>query len=383
MSVFSFKAAFAYPNFIGKGYHSCLTCHFNPFGNGPLNDYGRGVAASGLAGRLFINDKTTDEDLSNRSSFLFQRPSAKSIIKPAIDYRGVTLNPDVANEDSEEKYLNMQMDASISAEWGKQKEYIASFTYSVVPDNTIPNGKVEYNVKAGESLHYSREHYFGYKFSPNMGLYVGKMDKVYGIRIVDHTAYSRFYTGNTQYGATHGVVFHLGQEKYDFGIQAFIGDLQKEKEYRSQGFASKYEYSITDKIRLGASLLRQTNDSDDTSTAYAFITKMGIGKGSSLMYEYGRVLTKTNSDGLTITSQYMLLQNHIYLTRGLYFLTTYQQYIKDTSGAAESHVIAPGIQYFPMQRIELRLDLQNRKVYETGSVQKDTWTYLGQVHLWF
>lgn len=375
--------ALAYPQFIGKGYHACLTCHYNPFGNGPLNDYGRGVAASGLAGRLFAGKKTTDEMLSNRSGFFFNKPSNKNIIKPSLDYRGVALNRNIADENSEEEWLNMQMDASISAEWGRQKEYIATFTYSVIPSNSLPAGKSEYEVEAGEDLTFSREHYFGYKFTPSMGIYIGKMDKVYGIRIVDHTAASRRYTRNSQYGATHGAVLHMGGEKYDFGFQIYIGDQEKVEESRTEGFTTKFEYSVTDNTRMGLSFLRDTDFNDNEKTAYAFINKMRIGKGSSLMYELGQVVTQLATGDEPTTEQYMLLQNHIYLTRGLYFMMTYQQYIDDTSGASENHVIAPGIQWFPMQRVEIRFDLQNRKSYSTGFALEDTWTYLGQLHLWF
>lgn len=375
--------AYTYPQFIGKGYHACLTCHYNPFGNGPLNDYGRGVAASGLAGRLFIGKKTTDEMLSNRSGFFFNAPNSKSIISPSLDYRGVSLNRNIADETSEDQWINMQMDASVSAEWGRQKQYIATFTYSVVPSNSLPSGNADYEVKAGEDLTFSREHYFGYKFTPSMGVYLGKMDKVFGIRIVDHTAASRRITRNSQYGATHGLVFHWGGEKFDFGLQSYIGDLQKIEESRTEGFASKIEYSVTDDTRLGISLLVDKDFNDNEKTAYALINKMRIGKGSSLLYEFGQVRTTQASDSTVTTEQYMLLQNHIYIMRGLYFMMTYQQYIDDTSGASEDHVLAPGIQYFPMQRVELRLDLQNRKSYQTEIASEDTWTTLGQLHLWF
>lgn len=378
--VFSITA-YSYPNFIGKGYHNCLTCHYNPFGNGPLNDYGRGVAASGLAGRLFINKKTTDEDLSNRSSFLFGKPDKSWIVKPALDYRGATLQRPLQTDETEETWINMQLDASLSAEFGKNKDIIATYTYSVVPANSLPAGSAAYGVAAGEDLVFSREHYIGYKVNPSLRVYLGKMDKVFGIRVPDHTAYSRRFSGNTQYDATHGAMVHWGKEKFDLGAQYFIGDQEKESDYQSSGFSGKYEHSVSDNVRLGVSLLNESYDTRDT-TAYSFLTKMGVGKGSSVMFELGRV-TNTPSSGDPTTLQYIFLQNHYYLTRGLYFLTTYEQYVPNTEETAENHAIAPGIQYFPMQRVEIRADLINRKSYSTTSATKDEWEFLGQVHLWF
>ena len=376
--------AHAYPNFIGKGYHACLTCHYNPFGNGPLNDYGRGVAASALAGRLFVSDSTSDEDLSNRSGFLFSKPDPKSVFKPALDYRGGNINSSLETDDPQEKYVNMQIDATATANWGKQKEYIATFTYSVVPSNSLPAGQADYDVAAGEDLTFSREHYFGYRFSNNsQGIYVGKMDIVYGIRIPNHTAFSRSSTGNDQYAASHGVVYHLGSEKFDLGLQYFLGDFEKVEEARSSGFAGKYEHSVTSNSRLGVSYLNSTNNNDDETSAYALIAKMGIGKGSSLMYEFGQKVNTISSTGLSTTSQYMFLQKHFYVKRGLYILMTYEQFVADTSGAAESHRISPGIQWFPIQRVEIRADLTNSKQYETNVATNDSWAFLGQVHLWF
>lgn len=373
--------AYSYPNFIGKGYHNCLTCHYNPFGSGPLNDYGRGVAASAISGRFLINKTTTDEALSNRSGFLFNKPSKTSNIRPSFDYRGATLRRGLDTSNPQEVWINMQMDASITAEFGVKKKYITSFTYSIVPSNSLPGGQPEFDVAPGEDLMYSREHYFGMKVRPNLSVYLGKMDKVFGIRVPDHTAFSRSKTGNNQYGATHGATLHFGKEKFDLGVQAFIGDLEKEKEYRFTGISSKYEHSISDKVRLGVSFLHEDSENQQ-NLAYSMLTKMAIGKGSSLMLEMGRV--QSTPEGLdTTTEQYIFLQNHFYLARGLYFLTTYEQFIPDTTTTSEYHNFAPGIQYFPMQRIELRADLITTKIYSAGSAAQDAWSFLGQVHLWF
>jgi len=47
------QSAKAYPNFIGHGYTSCINCHYNPFGGGPLTDYARAVAATTISSRNF------------------------------------------------------------------------------------------------------------------------------------------------------------------------------------------------------------------------------------------------------------------------------------------------------------------------------------------
>src|SRR5690348_9126957 len=74
VSFFTEISAQAYPSFIGFGYTTCMTCHYNPHGGGQLTDYGRALFASEIAAKPFWNLSATDDQLANTSSFLFQQP---------------------------------------------------------------------------------------------------------------------------------------------------------------------------------------------------------------------------------------------------------------------------------------------------------------------
>lgn len=373
--------AFAYPQYIGKGYHACLTCHYNPFGNGPLNDYGRGVAATALAGRFLVSDDTSNETLSERSGFLFNTPKNK-FFRPAFDYRGMQLKRGLETDEPTEKFYHMQMDVNGTFLFGKDQSTIVSITYGVVPSNTLANGKAEYDVEKGEDLWYSREHYVGHRFNQNVGVYLGKMDKVFGIRHVDHTAYSRIKTNNHQHSQTHGAMVHFGGEKFDAGFQYYLGDYEKLEEYRTQGFATKYEHSVLDTLRLGLSYMNETDDNDKNLAATALIYKQQIGKGSSILFEYGSI-DETPDGGETTNSTYAFLQNYIYLAKGLYYMMTFEHNNPNTSEKKNLYRIAPGIQWMPVQRVELRADVTNSKVVDTSTSPRDQWSYNLQVHLWF
>jgi hypothetical protein len=84
------KPTFAYPNFIGHGYNSCITCHYNPFGNGPINDYGRGVSATAISSRGFYSDSKPEDLISQESGFFFKQLQQASI-RPFASYRGLFL----------------------------------------------------------------------------------------------------------------------------------------------------------------------------------------------------------------------------------------------------------------------------------------------------
>ncbi len=374
-------SAQAYPNFISKGYHACLTCHYNPFGNGPLNDYGRALGASAIADRLFIPDSVTDEKLAENSGFFFSKPSQK-YIRPSIDYRGMQLNRGIDQDDPDRRYINMQIDLSLTAKFGKTDNYIATFTHGIVPDNSARpiDGKTQ-------ELNYTREAYVGYRPVPSLGFYVGKMDKVFGIRIPDHNAYSRLSTNLNQYSASTGVMVHYGEEKFDFGIQYFNGegDIEKRDNEQTRGFTTLFEYSIFTDYRIGASLLTEEDINNNKKDIAAFIFKARVGKASSLMLETGQINNELVSSGES-SSRYIFMQNHLNLKRGMNFLFTYQYLQADIDKESEIFIYAPGFQYYPWQRVELRAEIQNQRVVDEDSntpVASDSWSFLGQVHLWF
>src|SRR4051812_8082036 len=82
----------AYPHYIGYGYPSCATCHFNPMGNGPLTDYGRALGATALAAKpFFVSDKVTDDELGEKSGFLGSVDALPDWLRLQGSYRGMEL----------------------------------------------------------------------------------------------------------------------------------------------------------------------------------------------------------------------------------------------------------------------------------------------------
>ena len=321
------SVALSYPNFIGKGYQACLTCHYNPFGNGALNDYGRAVSANVIADRLFVSKSTTDEKLGERSGFLFFTRKQKWF-RPSLDYRGMQFDQDIDQEEPNKKFIHMQMEASVTLKFGEADKYIATFTHGIVPDNSArPIDSTE-----KEELQFSREHYVGWRPVPSIGIYAGKMDKVFGIRVPNHNAFSKKYTNLHQYSSSTGVMFHWGKENFDLGLQNFsgVGHKEKKESEQTQGVTGKFEYNLFGQSRTGVSYLAEIDVNDNHKSMYALHTKIGVGNGSSLMLEVGDV-NNTPNGGDTKTSRYYFLQTHVVLKRGLYFLTTFENYQPDTN----------------------------------------------------
>ena len=374
-------SALAYPNFISKGYHACLTCHYNPFGNGPLNDYGRAVSASAISDRLFISNDTTDELLAERSGFLFSKPS-QEYIRPSLDYRGMQLDQGIDQDKPTRRFIHMQMDATLTAKFGKANNYIATFTHGIVPDNSarIIEGKKE-------ELNYAREYYIGYRPLPEIGVYFGKMDKIFGIRIPDHNLFHKSKGNLNQYSSSKGAMLHWGKKSFDFGIQYFNGieDTEKTRAEETIGYTSKFEYSVADNLRIGFSFLDEKDADDNKKNMSALSLKARVGKASSIMIEAGQINDSKTVSGKK-SSQYLFMQNHLNIKRGLNFLFTYQYFQDDTKTNSEVFTFAPGLQYYPWQRVELRTEIQNQRSIDDNQdtpVIQDSWSLLSQVHLWF
>src|SRR5690606_18104536 len=132
----------------------------------------------------------------------------------------------------------------------------------------------------------SREHYLRVQASRNLWLYAGMMDKVYGLRISNHTAYSRSRTGLAQNDQSHGVIAHYINKDWEASVNGFLGNMNQKSELRQEGFSAMFEYHIQKYNVLGASILMSSNDYIDLNR-FGVHVKTGYGNGSSMLFEVG------------------------------------------------------------------------------------------------
>lgn len=367
---------FAYPNFVGYGYTSCLTCHYNPFGNGPLTDYGRALGATTIADNILYADTPLDK-VGERSGFMFKKHS-NTWLRPSVDYRGLYLKRDIDNDLSESIWIHMDANVNLVLRMGpkdNKDKFIASFTLGYSPLPT--NGQFE-----GETTFRTREHYLGYRFNENWGLYAGLMDKVYGIRIPDHNTFARTITANTQNDQTHSLLLHYTSPSFDIGLQPFVGNMAEDDVVRQKGLAATIEYTLNNQARPGASF--QMSESEFLKQyAAAIHTRLGFGKGNSIMGEIGIVKEEQIKRLTENTSRYWMLQTHLLLRKGFFILNTVEYLKANTENESKTLRWGPGVQYFIAQGLELRMDLYNTRVFSETSVSNDVWDLTAQVHLWF
>lgn len=365
----------AYTNFIGHGYTSCLNCHFNPMGGGPLNDYGRAVAATLISSNSFYPKNWNEEKIAYSSGFLFRKPK-QNWLRTQINYRGFQLvrNPGSSNTEQKE-WINMQADGRLILKSSSDR-FVAVGNYGYAPlPHPPPPGKKQPEWR-------SREHYLGFRFTPKFGVYAGLMDQSYGTRVIEHIAYSRTLPQVAQNDQTHGMMLHFLGDSFEGSVHGFLGNLYQEENLRMKGGSIMLEKTVFSKHRIGASAKNAKNLFLDLN-AYALHGRFDLRKGSALLAEVGEVKKVSQNGSGDKTSRYGLLQTYLRPTRGLYFFANIE-YLK--SNIEDDNYLVrwgTGVQYFPIQRLEIRFDLYNSRNFDPDAASPDIWMYLLQGHIWF
>lgn len=367
----------AYPNFIGHGYNSCQTCHYNPLGNGPINDYGRAVGATLISSRGFYNNSKPEELIAKESGFFFKEAKNK-FFRPSVMYRGLFLKRNFGENNEQNEFIHMQADANVVLKFGQRDQFLSSFTFGYAP---IPRAQQNTSQANDIEKYRSREHYLGWKINSQFGIYAGLMDKAFGIRVAEHTAYSRTTTQLTMNDQAHGLLLHISGESYEFALNPFVGNLAQASNLRAVGASSIFEATIFEKNRLGFSLLSQKNDFLENQS-YAVHLRSGFGDGASLLFEFGRSDKFAPIIGSKNKEYYSLFQNHIKFNRGVYLINNIEYY-KKSSDKSYKVRFGPSLQIFPISKVELKFDLYNTRNFSRTSSTKDRWDFLAQTHLWF
>jgi hypothetical protein len=368
--------ASAYPEFIGYKYASCLTCHYNGNGNGPLNDYGRALFAAEIAGRALAFGRT-DEQLGEASGFLGS-VKMPNWFQPGIKARYLMLKNNPPYSDEKPRYIPMQADFNVASFWREDQKlgFIGAIGYVPVPQ------RLQLQSQGRDVKEWiSREHYIRYGYGDNWWFYGGMLDKVYGIRIIDHTAYSRSKTGLAQNDQAHGVIGQYIQEKWEGSFNVFAGNLYQDADLRQKGLSGMMEYEVAEAWRVGVSGLYSFNKYVKNGR-FGVSTRYGLGHGAAVLLDTG-IIHDSPKNGDAKKGYYLYGEAIQRLMRGYHFFMTMQSYKDDMTGSKPDRFTTGfGLLMFPAQRVEFRVELNDRRAFTDNSeVQEDAWALLAQAHI--
>jgi hypothetical protein len=372
--------AWSYPEFIGYGYSSCLTCHVNSMGSGPLNDYGRALWSAEIASRAFYPKSMSDEEIATKSGFAgsFELPSW---FKPHMKYRDLQLTSGLKSSNERKRFLLMQQDIGLTSS-DPDGRYLGTFTYGSMLNRTD-----------GSRKFYAREYYLRIEIAPSWWIYVGLMDRVYGIRNIDHSSLQRSpqgfnpYLGGFSSGhwQSQGVVLNRITETTEWALNVFTGNPYEDKSQQQKGGSGFFETDIGELKRLGASLMNAQSE-ELKKNQYAIHYRQALSKGSALWFEYGFIQDQTKSfDGTWAPVQsgsYNALHTLINLTRGYNLRTSVERYNREFKASApDIWKWNLGLLAFPAPRFEFRGDLINKRSFSSSAVSDDSWEMQGLIHV--
>lgn len=368
------KVADSYPHFIGYKYASCVTCHYNTHGNGPINDYGRALWAAEIAGRAWAGKKSADE-LGMSSGFL----GSKELpwwIRPGLKARQLWVQSNPGSPSQLERNITMQAEANVALFFDQEQKYaiIASMGY-------VPEPMRLQNSTQDIDTWISREHYFRMQATEELWLSVGMMDKVYGIRHANHTAFSRAAVGVAQNDQAHGLVAHYIKSAWELTLNLFAGNLFQDADLQQAGGSMMFEYDVKDLFRVGASFLHSSNDyvGNQRMGVHA---KYGFGYGAALLFETG-VIRNSPKAGTATQGYYVYSEAIQKIVRGYHLFVSGQSYKADMIGSNPDILkFGTGFLIFPRNRFEFRIEAENTRVIQASpQVSPDSWALLGQLHL--
>ena len=162
------QEAKAYPNYIRLGYHSCIGCHYNPFGGGMLTPYGKGISSTQS---LKSSELSEDEQDRLSSQKYFQAFQGR-----LMDYKTETKN----------RFFPMQ--AEYFGRYDIAPEWKINFSVAVAPK---PENEDPATAPKTYQRVYARNAEINYRYSPAYTYYLGISPLPIGLGLVDHTDYVR------------------------------------------------------------------------------------------------------------------------------------------------------------------------------------------------
>jgi len=190
----------AEPMFLSRQYNRCTSCHYSPTGGGLLTPYGRSLSRQELSttGRSAPGQPPPAPGKGEEAFLWGALGNTLGPVHLGIDVRPSHLSLDVGGPTSQGR--DFLMNADLLAAW-------RSHGFTVY-------GEVGRKPAIGQDSAgiYSYEHWVGYESPGGIGVRVGRFLPAYGIRLADHTAFSRARLGFDKYDQDYGVeVSHSGQ----------------------------------------------------------------------------------------------------------------------------------------------------------------------------
>ena len=273
------RVAAAYPQYQfskGGGAQACVECHYAPAGGGLLNDMGvetLGDLSSNSGDPRFLNGVWTPPSwLTLGGDFRVA----------AGDFGRTDYGPSAS-------FAFIPMEADLRA-----RVALGDFSLVVTAGLRGDPGGADALSEFGSS-----EHYLMWKDAGKpYGFYarVGRFMAPYGLRLVEHPAYTQRYTGNDTFAETYGASVGIIEPGYEIHLTGFVHDFLRDPVEHGNGGALYAEKRLTNAMSIGVSG-RYATDSDESRAQGGITAKTWIESWNLMIQDQVDVIHQDINDG--------------------------------------------------------------------------------------
>lgn len=353
-------SAHAEPTFLSRQYTRCTTCHYSPTGGGLLTPYGRSLSRQELS----TTGRSGSTQAGKEEAFLYGAlGNALGPVQVGIDVRPAHLNFDF---DGTSSNLDLFMNADLLAAY-RVKDWTV---YAEVGRQPRPEGaKID-----------SYEYWVAHQPEKGIGFRVGRFLPAYGVRLADHTAFTRAGLGFDSYDQVYALELSRSSER-DL-IQLSVGPGRADSILHDDGrqaFAAtgRYQFDFNPRTTLVLSGLYRNESKVDPRTGGGGLA-FGIAPTSRLsIWTEGDARFQKGASGAPAYT--LLNETGVEVYRGVW-LTVSPQLRTDfgsTSGGVMRLVFAANL--LPRTHWNLGLSYYRDRNRTNDLVTK---TFLAQLHLY-
>lgn len=371
--------ASAYPWMIRHGYPSCVPCHADPSGSGPLTEYGRVIGDTKLTMPLGHGEENTSK------GSIFGLVPTPDWLQLGGDVRGAVLARKLTGSPEERRAILMRADLSATI---TSKHFLASASGGYAHEGAL-GAAVTRNE---ENNFVSREHWLGYTTGEEATLLlrVGRMNLPFGIRTIEHNLWVRNLTRtNINDQQQFGVAVAWSAGAFRGELMGILGNYQlRPDDYRERGYSTYLEAALAAEFALGVSSLITHRDLDPSALTETWRQAHGV---------YARYLTPWNPLVLLTEWNYALtspkdqyhtkgfvgyLQADLEAAQGVHFMVTGETNNVGVQGPPPSWGLWLTYDWFLLPHSDLRIDgIYQSLGSDYGRVPSYTLLVQGHVYL--
>lgn len=356
----------AEPMFLSKQYARCTTCHYSPTGGGLLTPYGRSLSHNELSttGGAHSSGASAPKVVSREQEFLYGALSdSLGKLHLGIDIRPARVQVDFPGGSVDRNFL---MNADL----------LAAFRDG--PWSVYAQAGREPLDEGGRFKSY--EYWASYESESGLGIRAGRFFPAFGIRLADHTAFTRRNLGLDRYDQIYGIELSRAGQKDLLQVSVGPGradSVLDDDGRRSFTASARYQRDLGTRTVLVASALhRAAADLAPRSTvaglAFGFAPHQRLN-----VWNEGDVQFVDGDGG---TPSYIFLNETSFeVYRGIWLKVSPQ--IATVPGDSSAGVFRWmfGVNAFPRTHYNIDIAFYRDRVREVGLVTK---TWLFQLHLY-